>query len=156
VFRFVNGDIMAQRAITLSDIKSADWSLMLDPAGRPGSGIGAVVMGVDDVDQCIAIILTTPKGSDVLRPTFGTDLWKYIDAPISEAGPAVVREVTQSITQWEPRVKVLSVMTLPLTGVVAQPGAHVEITVSWQLNLGGAPSPAQNTSVTLAGAGQAG
>jgi|SRR6185369_3077828 phage baseplate assembly protein W len=147
---------MAQRAITLSDIKSADWSLMLDPAGRPGSGIGAVVMGVDDVDQCIAIILTTPKGSDVLRPTFGTDLWKYIDAPISEAGPAVVREVTQSITQWEPRVKVLSVMTLPLTGVVAQPGAHVEITVSWQLNLGGAPSPAQNTSVTLAGAGQAG
>ena len=100
---------MAQRAITLSDIKSADWSLMLDSAGQPGSGIGGVVMGVDDVDQCIAIILTTPKGSDVLRPTFGTDLWKYIDAPISEAGPAVVREVIQSITQWEPRVKVLSV-----------------------------------------------
>lgn len=147
---------MAQRAITLSDIKSADWSLMLDSAGRPGSGIGAVVMGVDDVDQCIAIILITPKGSDVLRPTFGTDLWKYIDAPISEAGPAVVREVTQSITQWEPRVKVLSVTTLPLTGVVAQPGAHVEITVSWQLNLGGAPSPAQNTTVTVASAGQAG
>jgi hypothetical protein len=91
-----------------------------------------------------------------LRPTFGTDLWKYIDAPISEAGPAVVREVTQSITQWEPRVKVLSVSTMPLTGVVAQPGAHVEITVAWQLNLGGAPSPAQNTTVTLASAGHAG
>ena len=52
---------MAQRAITLSDIKSADWSLMLDSAGQPGSGIGGVVMGVDDVDQCIAIILTTPR-----------------------------------------------------------------------------------------------
>jgi hypothetical protein len=152
----MDGDIMAQRAITLSDIKSADWSLMLDSEGQPGSGIGGVVMGVDDVDQCIAIILTTPKGSDVLRPTFGTDLWKYIDAPISEAGPAVVREVTQSITQWELRVKVLSVSTMPLTGVVAQPGAHVEITVAWQLNLGDAPSPARNTTVTLASAGQAG
>ena len=147
---------MPAGAITLSDIKSADWSLMLDSEGRPGSGIGNVVMGVDDVDQCIAIILTTPKGTDVLRPTFGTDLWKYIDAPIGEAGPAVVREVTQSITQWEPRVKVLSVTSTPLAGVVTQPGAHVEITVAWQLNLGGASSPAQNTTIALASAGQPG
>ena len=96
---------------------------MLDSPGQPGSGIGNVVTGVDDVDQCIAIILTTPKGTDVLRPTFGTDLWKYIDAPINQVGPAVVREVTQSITQWEPRVKVLSVTTTPLSGIVTQPGA---------------------------------
>src|SRR5271170_3448764 len=98
---------MPAGAITLADISSADWSLKL-------GAIGEVVQGIADVDQCIAIILTTPKGSDVLRPTFGTDLWKYIDAPISQAGPAVVREVTQSITQWEPRVKVLSVTTTPL------------------------------------------
>ena len=129
---------------------------MLDSAGLAGSGIGSVVTGVDDVDQCIAIILTTPKGSDVLRPTFGTDLWKYIDAPISQAGPAVVREVTQSITQWEPRVKVLSVISTPMSNITTQPGAHIEITVAWQLNLGGAPSPARSTTVTLASAGQPG
>ena len=145
---------MSKGQATLADITSADWSLMLDSLRRPGSGIGKVVKGVDDVDQCIAIILTTPKGTDVLRPTFGTDLWKYIDAPISQAGPAVVREVTQSITQWEPRVKVLSVTTTPLSGIVTQPGAHVEITVAWQLNLGGAPSPAQNTTIALASTGQ--
>ncbi len=145
---------MPAGAITLADITSADWSLMLDTPGQPGSGIGNVVTGVADVDQCIAIILTTPKGTDVLRPTFGVDFWKYIDAPISEAGPAVVREVTQAITQWEPRVKLLSVTTTPLLDVAAQPGAHVEITVSWQLNLGTAPSPAQNTTVTTASAGQ--
>ena len=147
---------MPAGAITLAEIKSADWSLMLDRAGLPGSGIGSVVTGVDDVDQCIAIILTTPKGSDVLRPTFGTDLWKYIDAPISQAGPAVVREVTQSITQWEPRVKVLSVISTPISNITTQPGAHIEITVAWQLNLGGAPSPARSTTVTLASAGQPG
>jgi Bacteriophage baseplate protein W len=141
---------MSQGAITLSDIKSADWSLMLDSAGRPGSGIGNVVTGIGDVDQCIAIILTTPKGTDVLRPTFGTDLWKYIDAPISQAGPAVVREVMQSITQWEPRVKVLSVTTTPPGGIATQTGAHVEITVAWQLDLGGAASPTRSTTVALA------
>jgi phage baseplate assembly protein W len=147
---------MPSGAITLAEIKSADWSLMLDSAGLAGSGIGRVVTGVDDVDQCIAIILTTPKGSDVLRPTFGTDLWKYIDAPISQAGPAMVREVTQSITQWEPRVKVLSVISTPMSNITTQPGAHIEITVTWQLNLGGAPSPARSTTVTLASAGQPG
>ena len=147
---------MPAGAITLADIASADWSLMLDAAGQPGSGIGNVVTGVDDVDQCIAIILTTPKGTDVLRPTFGTDLWKYIDAPINDAGPAVVREVTQSITQWEPRVKVLSVTAAPLLGVTNQPEAHVEITVAWQLDLGGAASPAQSTAVTLTSAGRPG
>jgi hypothetical protein len=41
-----------------------------------------------------------------------------------------------------------------LSGIVTQPGAHVEITVAWQLNLGSAPSPAQNTTISLARAGQ--
>jgi uncharacterized protein len=137
--------------ITLADIKSADWSLMLDTQQEPGSGIGNVVQGVDDVNQCIAIILTTPKGTDVLRPTFGTDLWRYIDSPIGAAGPAIVREVTQSITQWEPRVKVLSVQSTPIPDASAQTGAHLEVIVSWQLNLGAASSARQSTSVTLTG-----
>ena len=51
-------------------------------------------------------------------------------------------------------VQVDSVTTTPLSGIVTQPKAHVEITVAWQLNLGGAPSPAQNTTVALASAGQ--
>lgn len=147
---------MPAGAVTLADITSADWSLKLDTPGQPGSGLGQVVQGVDDVNQCIAIILTTPKGTDVLRPTFGTDIWRYIDAPISEAGPAIVREVTQSITQWEPRVKVLSVQSTPVLQTAEQPGAHVEITVSWQLDLGNAPTPAQSTTVTAGSAGQPG
>jgi hypothetical protein len=50
---------------------------------------------------------------------------------------------------------VLSVTTAPLNGVVTQPGAHVEITVAWQLNLGAASSPTQNTTIALASARQA-
>jgi len=72
---------MPAGAITLNDIASADWSLMLDsssPSGRSGSGIGQVVEGVADINQCIGIILSTPKGSDPLRPTFACDLWRWI------------------------------------------------------------------------------
>src|ERR1700733_1365464 len=100
--------IMAFGAITLADITSADWSLELDAPGEPGSGIGNVVQGVNDVNQCIQIILTTPKGSDPLRPTFGADVWRYIDVPINTATPAIVREVTEAITLWEPRVTLVS------------------------------------------------
>ncbi len=41
----------------LADITSADWSLKLDVPGEPGSGIGNVVQGIADVNQCIRIIL---------------------------------------------------------------------------------------------------
>ncbi|HEY6394504.1 MAG TPA: GPW/gp25 family protein [Candidatus Binataceae bacterium] len=133
---------MSADAVVLSDINYADWSLKLD-------AIGEVVQGVDDVNQCIAIILTTPLGSDPLRPTFGADLWQYIDNPIDSALPAIVRELTQAIGQWEPRVKVLSISAAPLLDGSVQSGAHLSVAVSWSLSLGGTPSSPQTTQVTI-------
>jgi Bacteriophage baseplate protein W len=129
---------------TLTDIVSADWSLALDALSSPGSGIGSVVQGLDDVNQCIRIILTTPKGSDPLRPTFGADVWKYIDVPIDEAIPAIVREVTEAITRWEPRVTVVFVDAVADSGGDTQAGAHLSIRIKWRLKLtshGSAVSP---------------
>jgi phage baseplate assembly protein W len=122
-------------AMTLADIVSADWSLELDATGAPESGIGNVVQGVNDVNQCIQIIITTPRGSDPLRPTFGADIWRYIDAPINTAIPAIVREVTEAITLWEPRVTLVSMSATPVLGGETQAGAHLEIAVTWQLKL---------------------
>jgi uncharacterized protein len=121
-------------AITLDDITSADWSLELDsstPAEASGSGIGNVVQGVADINQCLAIILATPKGSDPLRPTFACDLWRWIDAPISIARAAIVREIVQAITIWEPRVRVLSVLANLVTGTLA----NLSVTITWQLKV---------------------
>src|SRR5260370_36113876 len=101
-------------SITLADIQSADWSLMLDSSSSSqaaAAGLGSVVQGVADVNQCIAIILGTPKGADPLRPTFGADIWQYIDYPIQAAIPAIAREITEAITLWEPRIRLLSVRT---------------------------------------------
>src|SRR5258708_35137471 len=136
---------MPAGATTLADITSADWSLQLGT-------IGGVVQGIADVEQCLGIIVTTPRGSDPLRPTFGADIWRYIDSPISLALPAIVSELTSAITIWEPRVNLISVTAQSVNDATAQSGAHLDVTLNWQLKLRGAAAPVQNTTGTMPGA----
>lgn len=142
---------MSADAVTLADCTSADWSLKL-------GAIGQVVQGVADVDQCIAIILTTPQGSDPLRPTFGCDIWRYIDHPASRALPAIVRDLTAALTRWEPRINVVSVTATPILDQTTQSGAQLSVAVTWRLNLSGtAPVSATlgaTTTVTVGRAAQ--
>ena len=114
---------MPANAITLADIRSADWSLAL-------GAIGEVVQGIADVEQCLGIIVTTPRGSDPLRPTFGANIWRYIDFPISLALPAIVSELTSAITMWEPRAKLVSVTAQPVFDGGTQSGAHLDVTLN--------------------------
>jgi phage baseplate assembly protein W len=137
---------MPAGTITLADITSADWSLAL-------GAIGEVVQGLADVEQCLGIIVTTPRGSDPLRPTFGADIWRYIDFPINLALPAIVSELTSAIARWEPRVNLVSVTAQPVSDANTQSGAHLDVTIEWQLKLGGtAAAPVQSTTVTVPGA----
>jgi uncharacterized protein len=132
-------------AVTLNDIVSADWSLALD--GGDGSGIGNVVQGVADINQCIGIILATPKGSDPLRPTFACDLWQCIDAPITVARPALVREIVEAITKWEPRVRLLSVIVNLVAGTLS----NLSIQITWQLKVDVAGVGNQTLTITVPG-----
>jgi phage baseplate assembly protein W len=134
--------VEATVVVTLGEITSVDWSLKL-------GAIGEVVEGPADVEQCLQIILTTPKGSDPLRPTFGADLWQYIDYPIDVAIPSLVREVTEAITLWEPRVKLVSVTATPDTTAIG----GLLVSIVWRLQLGSMPTPAQTTTVTLPSSG---
>jgi len=119
---------MPAGAITLSDITSADWSLMLD-SSKSGSGIGNVVQGIDDINQCLSIIITTPPGSDPLRPTFGCDLLGWIDKPFSVARPGLVAAIVGAITTFEPRVQLLSVVIKPGGLQLGQ----LIITITWRV-----------------------
>lgn len=126
-------------SVTLSQITSADWSLMLDSSSSstsPGSGIGSVVQGLDDIDQCIRIICTTIPGEDPFRPTFGVDLLDLIDKPIPVAAPAIVGRLTAAIKKWETRVTVKSISVAPVLTNLGQ----VIVTISWQVDLG-VPNP---------------
>ena len=65
---------------------------------------------IKSVQQNVRLILTTPKGSDVHRPDFGSDLWQFIDQPLNAITLGKIKaEITDAVERWEPRVKVLSV-----------------------------------------------
>ncbi|MGE0156698.1 MAG: GPW/gp25 family protein [Geobacter sp.] len=88
---------------TLTDITASDWSIKLDD---PGS----VVENLDDINQCLRVILETPKGSRAHEPLFGCDVWLFLDQPLTHALPGIVNAVIEAVTLWEPRVKLTSVV----------------------------------------------
>lgn len=103
---------------TINDIKSVDW--------QPKIGeIGAVVEGLDDIHQCIRIILTTPKGSVPHNPLFGSDIWRYLDYPVNEVIPHLIREAVDNIEAWEPRIQLIGIQ--PVVD-----GATITLQVEWQ------------------------
>lgn len=83
--------------------------------------------GLDDIHQCIKNILITRKGSDILRPTFGSDHFDYIDQPSDSAIPKMVREIWIALTLWEQRIEIERV---DITGIAP----HFTLTVRWRLN----------------------
>lgn len=103
----------------INQIKSADWQPKLND-------IGSIAEGIDDINQCINIILTTPKGSVPHRPEFGSDILKYIDNPINEAVPNIIRETVDVISLWEKRVEIKSAKAEIIE-------SNIAITLEWQL-----------------------
>lgn len=103
---------------TIEQIQSADWSLSISEAG-------AIVEGVDDINQCILIIILTEKGSDPLRPEFGCGILQYIDLPSSIAIPNIISEIVNAIEIWEKRARVTKV-------VHEQTDGQVQFTVYWR------------------------
>ena len=104
---------------TLKEITYVDWQYKLND-------IGSVAQGVEDINQCIALILQTQKGSVPHRPTFGSEIYKYIDYPVNRAKANIIRETIDAIEEWETRVKVVSVS-------VDFDNAQLRINVLWKL-----------------------
>lgn len=76
-----------------------NWQLNInDPA--------TIVEGVDDIAQCIYIILNTVPGSDPLRPTFGSNIYQHLDKPINDVQPMLIYDATTAVEKWEKRIVV--------------------------------------------------
>lgn len=99
-------------------VTATDWSSKLND-------FGSIVEGVEDIQQCLAIILSTIKGSVPHRLDFGTEIYKYIDLPPQVAIPYLAYEVTSSLEKWEPRAIVDDVDIQPIES------HHYSIKVSW-------------------------
>jgi len=116
--------------IDVNQIRSVDWSRKV---GEPGS----IAEGLDDIDQCIKILLATPKGAVEHRPEFGCDAWRYLDYPVNEALPHIVRECTNALARWEPRAMVTGIAT-------SYEASRVFLSIRWTAALG---TSGQNTEV---------
>ncbi|MCI7507984.1 GPW/gp25 family protein [Desulfovibrio piger] len=115
------------------------WQLALGDEG--------VAQQIADVHQCIRIILTTPKGSDPLRPEFGCDAGGYLDLPLDAARPHIVREVRAALA-WEPRIRVDNVS---VTQGREQSGGHAVVHITWTLADMRGPDGKNTTSVAIGG-----
>ena len=102
-----------------TSITAAHWQPALGTSGE-------VVEGLRDIDQAIRIILSTPKGSDPHRPTFGSDLHLYLDWPTNRVTPHLVREAVDAIRHWEPRVSVVQVQ-------IQIHAAQITVRVQWRV-----------------------
>lgn len=89
--------------------------------------LGMVVTDVDDIGQCIGIILHTPLGADPHRPDFGSNVDRYIDYPINAARPYLAREIRTALSRWEPRLNLVQVTVNPSAI------AKLAVGISWRV-----------------------
>ena len=111
----------------VTDITSANWQLS-------AAAFGSVVEAGDDINQAIGIILMTKKGSDPFRPTFGSDIWDYVDQPLLVAAPGIVNAITNDLGTWERRITLKGVSyTFTKQGVDGEGMLDViEFTIRWE------------------------
>lgn len=101
----------------LTQIPTKDWSLSIDTQGE-------VVQDLADIHQCIYIICTTQKGTDPLRPTFGCDIFSFLDKPVNTARAQIIKSVTEAIAIWEIRAEVKRI-------TVAVDNAAINLKIEW-------------------------
>lgn len=86
----------------LNQIQSPAWQISV-------LGAGNIEQGLDDIRQCLDLLLRTQKGADPLRPEFGTNIFRLIDSPVNIAIPNVKREIIQAVAMFEQRVEIVSI-----------------------------------------------
>lgn len=95
---------------------------------------GKPISGIARLRQSIRDILTTRRGSRIMRREYGSDLFKWIDAPLNRRTLLAIYAATvAALARWEPEFRVSKVqatsaspgsITLDVTGEYL-PGGNV-------------------------------
>jgi hypothetical protein len=65
---------------------------------------------LNSIMQNIKVILTTIKGTDIHRPDFGSNLYLFLDQPMTAITRGkIMAEIVDAIEKWEPRVKIRNI-----------------------------------------------
>jgi uncharacterized protein len=84
------------------------------PLGVNARGMITLTNEKSEIEQAILIILSTPIGTRVMRPTFGSRLHELVFAPNnSQTSAQATRYVEEALAMWEPRIEVKEVDALP-------------------------------------------
>lgn len=102
---------MSAPAIVRSAIPYAHWSMRV---GRSAAAFGEIVTQIADLEQGIANLVFTPKGSVPTEPEKGCDLLPYMDRPPAVAVPILLRELWEGLRRWHPRILVDEVRVEPV------------------------------------------
>jgi uncharacterized protein len=91
----------------MSDFIGTGWNF--PPKLNSRGGI-ALASDEEKIAQSIRIILSTPIGQRVMRPTFGSRMHELIFAPMNpETFGLAEMYVQDALNFWEPRIQVLDV-----------------------------------------------
>lgn len=91
----------------MSDFMGSGWSF--PPRLNSRGGI-ALVSNEEKIAQSIRVILSTPIGQRVMRPTFGSRLHELIFAPANpETFGLAEMYVQDALNFWEPRIELMDV-----------------------------------------------
>lgn len=78
---------------------------------------GLPISGVEHLRQSIEDILTTPLGSRLMRPEYGSTIRRFVDLPVSEGWKSAVQaEAARALNRWEPRLELTQVQVLSVLG----------------------------------------
>jgi phage baseplate assembly protein W len=80
---------------------------------------GGTVTDEAHISQSVTDILTTPKGSRLMRRDYGSDIPALLDGSMNDAlRLRVIAAIYESLTTWEPRITVSRVTVQPVEGAM--------------------------------------
>lgn len=82
--------------VNINDIESTQWSTSI-------ANFGDVVTDIEDVKQCLFILICTRKGTAPFWPDFGCGAFDWIGQPMTEAIPKIIRDIRIAIETYETR-----------------------------------------------------
>ena len=93
------------------DFLGAGWKFLprLDARGQI-----ELVHQEADIEEAIWIILMTHKGERVMRPEFGSELYRLMFMPNDASTAGLARRyVQEALLRWEPRIDLQEIQAIP-------------------------------------------
>jgi phage baseplate assembly protein W len=115
------------RLVNGTDIIGQGWSFPIKVNAKGGLDWSN---GPHRIQAAIWTILSTSPGERLMLPTFGAGIKDYVFQPNSQAVCARLQTAVQkALTQWEPRIQVVSVQATPS----AEQDSLVLISIDYQI-----------------------